>query len=64
MCTRRTPGAAELCEWVKHCSPWWAPCLRCVVTNQDPDSGEFNFNTLKAIVGYRGGARHRPQHPC
>lgn len=30
------------------------PVPRCVVTNQDPDSGKVNFNTLKAIVGYRG----------
>lgn len=30
------------------------PVPRCVVTNQDPDSGDVNFNTLKAIVRYRG----------
>jgi uncharacterized protein YcbX len=30
------------------------PVPRCVVTNESPDSGEVDFNTLKAIVGYRG----------
>lgn len=30
------------------------PVPRCVVTNQDPDTGEVDVNTLKAIVRYRG----------
>jgi uncharacterized protein YcbX len=30
------------------------PVPRCVVTNESPDSGEVDFNTLKAIVRYRG----------
>jgi uncharacterized protein YcbX len=30
------------------------PVPRCVVTNEDPDSGAVDFNTLKAIVRYRG----------
>ncbi|SEK58781.1 hypothetical protein SAMN04515665_103111 [Blastococcus sp. DSM 46786] len=30
------------------------PVPRCVVTNENPDSGIIDFNTLKAIVRYRG----------
>ena len=30
------------------------PVPRCVVTNENPDSGIVDFNTLKAIVRYRG----------
>jgi uncharacterized protein len=30
------------------------PVPRCVVTNENPDSGEVDFGTLKAIVRYRG----------
>ncbi len=30
------------------------PVPRCVVTNENPDSGVVDFNTLKAIVRYRG----------
>jgi uncharacterized protein YcbX len=30
------------------------PVPRCVVTNEDPDTGLVDFNTLKAIVHYRG----------
>jgi uncharacterized protein YcbX len=30
------------------------PVPRCVVTNESPDSGVVDFNTLKAIVRYRG----------
>lgn len=30
------------------------PVPRCVVTNENPDSGAVDFNTLKAIVRYRG----------
>lgn len=30
------------------------PVPRCVVTNESPDTGEVDFNTLKAIVRYRG----------
>ena len=30
------------------------PVPRCVVTNENPDSGEVDFRTLKAIVRYRG----------
>lgn len=30
------------------------PVPRCVVTNQNPESGEVDFGTLKAIVRYRG----------
>lgn len=30
------------------------PVPRCLVTNQDPDSGVADFPTLKAIVRYRG----------
>ena len=30
------------------------PVPRCVVTNEDPDSGVVDFSTLKAIVRYRG----------
>lgn len=30
------------------------PVPRCVVTNENPDTGVVDFNTLKAIVGYRG----------
>lgn len=30
------------------------PVPRCVVTTQDPDDGMKDFNTLKAIVRYRG----------
>jgi uncharacterized protein YcbX len=30
------------------------PVPRCVVTNESPDSGAVDFNTLKAIVRYRG----------
>ncbi len=30
------------------------PVPRCVVTNENPESGEVDFGTLKAIVHYRG----------
>jgi uncharacterized protein YcbX len=30
------------------------PVPRCVVTNEDPDSGVVDFNTLKSIARYRG----------
>lgn len=30
------------------------PVPRCVVTNENPESGEVDFGTLKAIVRYRG----------
>ena len=30
------------------------PVPRCVVTNEDPDTGEADFGTLKAIARYRG----------
>ena len=30
------------------------PVPRCVVTNEDPDTGVVDFSTLKAIVRYRG----------
>lgn len=30
------------------------PVPRCVVTNENPESGDVDFNTLKAIVRYRG----------
>ena len=30
------------------------PVPRCVVTNENPETGEVDFNTLKAIVRYRG----------
>jgi uncharacterized protein YcbX len=30
------------------------PVPRCVVTNENPDSGAVDFNTLKAILRYRG----------
>ncbi len=30
------------------------PVPRCVVTNESPDTGVVDFNTLKAIVRYRG----------
>jgi uncharacterized protein YcbX len=30
------------------------PVPRCVVTNENPDSGVVDFGTLKAIVRYRG----------
>jgi uncharacterized protein YcbX len=30
------------------------PVPRCVVTNEDPDTGRVDFSTLKAIVRYRG----------
>ncbi|MBB3084057.1 MOSC domain-containing protein [Geodermatophilus sabuli] len=30
------------------------PVPRCVVTNENPDSGEVDVNTLKAITRYRG----------
>ncbi len=30
------------------------PVPRCVVTNENPDSGEVDFGTLKAIARYRG----------
>ena len=30
------------------------PVPRCVVTNEDPDTGLVDFGTLKAIVRYRG----------
>lgn len=30
------------------------PVPRCVVTNENPESGVVDFNTLKAIVRYRG----------
>ncbi len=30
------------------------PVPRCVVTNENPDSGVVDFNTLRAIVRYRG----------
>ncbi|GAB3347355.1 MOSC domain-containing protein [Modestobacter lapidis] len=30
------------------------PVPRCVVTNESPESGAVDFNTLKAIVRYRG----------
>ena len=30
------------------------PVPRCVVTNENPETGEVDFNTLKSIVRYRG----------
>ena len=30
------------------------PVPRCVVTNENPDTGDVDFNTLKSIVQYRG----------
>ncbi len=30
------------------------PFPRCVVTNENPDSGEVDFSTLESIVRYRG----------
>ncbi len=54
LCTSTGKRAAELCGWVKHCSAWWAPCLVALSLTKTPDSGKVNFNTLKAIVGYRG----------
>jgi uncharacterized protein YcbX len=30
------------------------PVPRCVVTNENPDSGVVDFSTLKSIVRYRG----------
>jgi uncharacterized protein YcbX len=30
------------------------PVPRCVVTNEDPDSGVVDFSTLKSIARYRG----------
>lgn len=30
------------------------PVPRCVVTNESPETGDVDFNTLKAIVRYRG----------
>ncbi|RBY86651.1 hypothetical protein DQ244_18385 [Blastococcus sp. TBT05-19] len=39
------------------------PVPRCVVTNENPDSGEVDFRTLKAIVRYRGELATRLDTP-
>jgi len=31
-----------------------ARCERCVITTRDPDSGEVDFNALRALAAYRG----------
>ncbi|MCA0145096.1 MOSC domain-containing protein [Blastococcus sp. LR1] len=39
------------------------PVPRCVVTNENPDSGEVDFRTLKSIVRYRGELATRLETP-
>jgi uncharacterized protein YcbX len=39
------------------------PVPRCVVTNENPDTGVVDFSTLKAIVRYRGELAADPGTP-
>ena len=36
-----------------------APVARCAMTTHDPDTGERDFDTLRAIMDYRGQSRRQ-----
>ena len=52
--TRRTSGSAGTCRSARRSSVRSSTIARCAITTRNPETGERDFDTLRAIRGYRG----------